>query len=610
VSEPPSHSDAKNDPSNHEAARHPTNKSGAKQAAPKAPQNGTPPAAEGGEADVVGEEALMAARREKAAKLRERGENPFANDVADRERSLVAQVRAVCADALLEPREELRYDPAKVASLTEGKSFTVLGRMVARRGFGKASFLNLRDRSGEIQLFAKKDVLGEQFAALESIDMADHVEARGRAMVTKTGELSLELTSLRLITKALRALPDKWHGLTDVDIRYRRRYVDMVANPEVAEVIAARSIVLRGIRRYLDERGYVEVETPSLHSLIGGAAARPFVTHHNTLDMELFLRIAPELYLKRLLVGGLERVYEIGRSYRNEGISTRHNPEFTMIELYQAYATYEDLMTLTEQLFRGVDSALEKGMAERARSSLYARWKSDRTFTLSEPFARVPMAQGILRALERAGLPATVASSYEKLAVKEQTPPELKAEGDALVRDWASRSARAGRIDWGNLRRALAGCESDGERTFVAYEYLVEPFLAEDYRSADGTKSIPVFIVDYPAEVSPLARRKDKNPALVDRFELFVDGREICNAFSELNDPDDQAARFRDQVERKARGADETMDYDEDYIRALEHGMPPAAGFGMGIDRLMMMLTNQPSIRDVIAFPLLRPETR
>jgi lysyl-tRNA synthetase class 2 len=360
----------------------------------------------------------------------------------------------------------------------------------------------------------------------------------------------------------------------------------------------------------LDERGYVEVETPSLHSLIGGAAARPFVTHHNTLDMELFLRIAPELYLKRLLVGGLERVYEIGRSYRNEGISTRHNPEFTMIELYQAYATYEDLMTLTEQVFRGVDSALEKGMAERAKSALYARWKGERTFTLSEPFARVPMAQGILRALERAGLPAAVAESYGQLAVNEQTPPEQKAEGDALVRDWASRSARAGRIDWGNLRRALAGCASDGERTFVAYEYLVEPFLAEDYRSTDGTKSIPVFIVDYPAEVSPLARRKDKNPSLVDRFELFVDGREICNAFSELNDPDDQAARFRDQVDRKARGADETMDYDEDYIRALEHGMPPAAGFGMGIDRLMMMLTNQPSIRDVIAFPLLRPETR
>jgi lysyl-tRNA synthetase class 2 len=610
VSEPPSHSDAKNDPSNDEAARRPTTKSGTKPNAAKPAPSGAVAATEGAETDVVGEEALMAARREKANKLRQRGENPFANDVADRERSLIARIRAECAEALLEPREELRYDPTKVATLTEGKSFTVLGRMVARRGFGKASFLNLRDRSGEIQLFAKKDVLGEQFAALESIDMADHVEARGRAMVTKTGELSLELTTLRLVTKALRALPDKWHGLTDVDIRYRRRYVDMVANPEVAEVIAARSIVLRGIRRFLDDRGYVEVETPSLHSLIGGAAARPFVTHHNTLDMELFLRIAPELYLKRLLVGGLERVYEIGRSYRNEGISTRHNPEFTMIELYQAYATYEDLMTLSEQLFRAVDSALEKGMAERGRSALYARWKGERSFTLSEAFARVPMAQGILQALDRAGLPAIVAESYETLGVTEQTPPERKAEGDALVRDWAALSPRAGRIDWGNLRRALGGCGSDGERTFVAYEYLVEPFLAEDYRSADGSKSIPVFIVDYPAEVSPLARRKDKNPALVDRFELFVDGREICNAFSELNDPDDQAARFRDQVERKARGADETMDYDEDYIRALEHGMPPAAGFGMGIDRLMMMLANQPSIRDVIAFPLLRAETR
>jgi lysyl-tRNA synthetase class 2 len=561
--------------------------------------------------DAGGEEALIQARRDKATRIRERGENPFANDAADRERLLVSELRAACAGALLEPREELRYDAAQVTALTEGKSFTVLGRVVARRGFGKASFLNLRDRSGEVQLFAKKDILGEGFAALESIDLADHVEARGRAMVTKTGELSLELTSLRLLTKALRGLPDKWHGLTDVDVRYRRRYVDMVANPEVGDVIAARAIVLRGIRKFLDERGYVEVETPSLHPLIGGAAARPFVTHHNTLDMQLFLRIAPELYLKRLLVGGLERVYEIGRSYRNEGISTRHNPEFTMIEFYQAYATYEDLMTLTEQLFRAVDVTLEKTMQERGRGTLYARWKAERAFSLSEPFARVPMAQGIVRALERAELPALdVVASFEKLAVSEHTTEADKAASDELVRTWAARSSRAKSIDWGNLRRALGKCESKGERTFVAYEYLVEPFLAQDYRSADGSRSVPVFVVDYPAEVSPLARRKDSDPSLVDRFELFVDGREICNAFSELNDPDDQAARFLDQVERKARGADETMDYDEDYVRALEHGMPPAAGFGMGIDRLLMMLTNQPSIRDVIAFPLLRPEAR
>src|SRR5690606_20576975 len=378
-----------------------------------------------------------------------------------------------------------------------------------------------------------------------------------------------------------------------------------------AEVIAARAILLRGLRTFLDERGFLEVETPSLHSLIGGAAARPFETHHNALDLQLYLRIAPELYLKRLLVGGLERVYEIGRCYRNEGISTRHNPEFTMVELYQAYATYEDLMTLTEEMLRALDRALEQGMAQRGQSALYERWRAERPFTLGEPFARVPMAAGVEEALRKADLdPAEVLQSLERLGVTEHTPADQKASGDEQVRRWAARSERAGAIDWGNLRRALGAAECGGERLFVAYEYFVEPFLAEDYRSADGAKSVPVFIVDYPAEVSPLARRKDSDPTLVDRFELFVDSREICNAFSELNDPVDQAARFRDQVERKSRGADETMDYDEDYIRALEHGMPPAAGFGMGIDRMIMMLTHQPSIRDVIAFPLLRPEAR
>ncbi len=557
--------------------------------------------------EASGEDALIQARKDKAARVRARGENPFANDVKASERTLLGSIRAEYGEALVDEAEE-RYEPSKVEALAKGKSYTVLGRMVTRRGFGKASFLRLRDGSGELQLFAKKDVLGAEFDALKDIDMADHIQASGHVMVTQKGELSLELTHLRLVTKAHRPLPDKWHGLTDVDVRYRRRYVDMVANPQVAQVIAARSIVLGALRRFLDDRGYVEVETPSLHSIIGGAAARPFNTHHNALDLPLFLRIAPELYLKRLLVGGLERVYEIGRSYRNEGISTRHNPEFTMIELYEAYATYETLMDMTEQMFRFVDSALERGMAERGRSALYQEWKAGRPFTLSEPFVRISLAGAIDRGLELAGLPPRVAESYLALAVTEDTPPADKQAGDGLVQEWAQVSKRE--IDWANLRRALGACESDGERAFVAYEYLAEPFLREDYRTADGSKSIPVFIIDYPAEVSPLARRKDADPRLVDRFELFVDSREICNAFSELNDPEDQAARFRDQVERKARGADETMDYDEDYIRALEHGMPPAAGFGMGVDRLLMMLTNQPSIRDVIAFPLLRPEIR
>lgn len=552
-----------------------------------------------------GEEGLIKARREKAGAVRARGENPFANDVSLEGRTFIGDLRTKFTSA----SSPEGYDPEKVAHLAEGKTVKVFGRLVARRGFGKASFLRLRDSSDEIQLFARKDVL-KDFDRLRDIDLADHLEAIGTPMVTKTGELSLELSELRLLSKAMRPPPDKWHGLVDVDLRYRQRYVDMVANPEVACVIAARSLVFRGIRSFLDEKAFVEVETPSLHSLIGGASARPFTTHHNTLDMDLFLRIAPELYLKRLLVGGLERVYEIGRCYRNEGISTRHNPEFTMVELYWAYADYNVLMTMTEEMMRAVDRTLQEGMTVRHQSKLYERWASERTFTLDEPFRRVPMNDATRGAVEKAGLSsAEVIRSYETLAhAEETTPAAIRTQGDELVRRWAASSTR--KIDWANLRRALGRCETDGDRDFVAYEYLAEPFLGDDYRSADGKHSVPVFITDHPAATSPLARKKDADPSLVDRFELFVDGRELCNAFSELNDPDDQAARFRDQVERKSRGQEETMDYDEDYIRALEHGMPPAAGFGMGIDRFLMMLCSQPSIRDVIAFPLLRPQSR
>jgi len=557
-----------------------------------------------------GEDALIEARRGKAEHLRSRGQNPFANDAASANRSLLRELREQFAPALLEPASELRYDPAKVEALAEGREYYVLGRLLSRRGFGKASFLRLRDMSDELQLFAKQDVLGDGFAALDDIDIADHLEARGQAMVTKTGELSLQVTSLRLLTKALRPLPDKFHGLTDVDIRYRRRYVDLVANPEVSVALRARSIIVQGLRDFLDSQGFLEVETPTLHPLVGGAAAKPFKTHHNTLDLELFLRIAPELYLKRLLVGGLERVYEIGRCYRNEGISTRHNPEFTMLEFYQAYATYETLMDQAERLFRHVDAFLERRLSALGLSAHYQRWLAERPFTLAEPFARVPMKLAVGSALARAELPAEIAGQFAELAfVLGPDGKRLPSPLDAAVEGWKQRSERAGTIDWGNLRRALTHCKSEGERLFVAYEYLAEPFLAVDYRAAEADKSLPVFITDYPAEVSPLARKKDSDPTLVDRFELFVHGRELCNAFSELNDPDDQAARFRAQLELKAGGAEETMDYDEDYVLALEHGMPPAAGFGLGVDRLAMALTAQPSIRDVIAFPLLRPES-
>lgn len=557
----------------------------------------------------AGEDALIHARREKMARIRARGEQPFPNDLAreldEGRRWSVATIRKLFVGAEV----DAGYDAEKVERLaaSEQREFLVFGRLVLRRGFGKASFLKIRDTSGELQLFAKMDKLGAGFELLKDIDLGDHLSARGSVIVTKTGELSLELTELRIVGKALRPPPDKWHGLTDVDLRYRQRYVDMVANPGVLDVIRARSVVLAALRRFLDARAFIEVETPSLHPLIGGAAARPFVTHHNTLDMQLFLRIAPELYLKRLLVGGLERVYEIGRSYRNEGISTRHNPEFTMMELYQAYADYQTLMGLAEEMMRFVDAALEANLTDLGRNSVYQAWKEARPFRLDLPFARVPLARAIEAAIEKSGLEvARVLSSFDELALEEKTEVERRTLGDALVREFAAASSR--KIDWANFRRALGRADSSGEKAFIAYEYLAEPFLAEDYRS--GSHSIPVFIIDYPAEVSPLSRRKDADSSLVDRFELFVDGREVANAFSELNDPDDQAARFQEQVQRKAKGAEETMDYDEDYIRALEHGMPPAAGFGMGIDRFVMMLTGQASIRDVIAFPLLRPEAR
>jgi lysyl-tRNA synthetase, class II len=552
----------------------------------------------GPEPPAGGEEGLLAARRSKAEAVRARGENPFANDVDVRDRVLVRELRDRFRAALQEPAAELRYDAAKVAGLAGESSVHILGRLVARRGFGKASFLRVRDLSGELQVFAKQDVLGSGFAALEDIDVADHVDVRGPIMVTKTGELSVEARSIRLITKAIRPLPDKWHGLTDVEARYRQRYVDFVATADAAVVVRARAILVQGLRQFLDARGFVEVETPTLHTLIGGAAAKPFTTHHNALDLDLFLRIAPELYLKRLLVGGFERVYEIGRCYRNEGISTKHNPEFTMLEFYEAYATYESLLPTAEALFRAVDGHLGDSLRGMGLGAFYDERVQERGFTLDEPFARVPMQQAVLTALERAGLPASIAERLEELP-----------SADALVADLRGKSERAARIDWANLRRSLGKCESAGDRVFIAYEYVAEPFLAEDYRSKSGEKSVPVFILDYPAETSPLARKKDGDETLVDRFELFVEGRELCNAFSELNDPEDQAARFLDQVLRKARGEEETMDYDEDYVRALEHGMPPAAGFGLGVDRLAMTLLGQPSIRDVIAFPLLRPET-
>jgi lysyl-tRNA synthetase class 2 len=541
------------------------------------------------------EQSIVEARKAKARDVRSRHENPFANDVStwggDVTRVDVSRVR----DAASSARHDGKYATDEVEALakTMGQAH-IAGRVIALRSTGGLSFIRLRDRTGEIQLMLDESSIKDDYARLADVDVGDIVEAKGTLTASKRGELSLMPQSFRLLTKAYRPLPEKWHGLTDVETRYRQRYVDLIANPDVQNVFRARSHIVRALRNILDGEGFLEVETPTMHTLIGGAAARPFVTHHNTLDMRLFMRIAPELYLKRLVVGGLERVYELGRCYRNEGISTRHNPEFTMLEFYQAYATYETLMDFTEAILRGADRALAEAMPEA-----HAAWAKDRPFTF-EKFARVPMADAVKAAATKTAIGDW---SVEASALVTM----LRADFGEKIKEWSKSSPRAKKIDWSNFRKAMQKVDSDGEGLFALYEYLAEPFLTEDYWH-DG-RSMPVFIKDYPFEVSPLARRNDDNPALCDRFELFVHGRELCNAFSELNDPEDQASRFDAQVAKKERGAEETMDYDEDYIRALEHGMPPAAGFGMGIDRLTMMLTNAPSIRDVILFPLLRPET-
>jgi lysyl-tRNA synthetase class 2 len=542
------------------------------------------------------EQSIIEARRAKAARVRARGENPFANDVDRLGRTDdIADVRGSVSAAM----DGGKYSAASVEQLVKGRSYHVCGRVVAFRSTGALSFARLRDRTGEIQLMLDQATMADRYDRLADIDVGDFVEAKGTLTASKRGELSLLPGEVRLLTKAYRPLPEKWHGLTDVELRYRQRYVDLVANPAVADVFRARSHIVRSAREVLDTHGFLEVETPTMHPLVGGAVARPFVTHHNALDMRLYLRIAPELYLKRLVVGGLERVYEIGRSYRNEGISTRHNPEFTILEFYWAYATYRDLMDFTEQLLRGIDAKLADAMP-----AAHALWKEARPFTLDEPFVRVEMDRSLAVAAERTAIPEWIAAVEDRGGAG---VVELVRENfGEHIKEWAKSSPRAAEIDWANLRKALSKCDSDGERLFACYEYVVEPFLADDYRTANGKHSVPVFVKDYPFEVSPLARRNDERAELTDRFELFVHGRELCNAFSELNDPDDQAARFRAQVERRARGDEDTMDYDEDYVRALEHGMPPTAGFGMGIDRLVMALTNSASIRDVIFFPLLR----
>jgi lysyl-tRNA synthetase class 2 len=524
---------------------------------------------------MADERELIAERERKVAELRAAGKNPYANGFVPSHTAAEVTERfapeIAAAAAAPPPPGEKGSDPP---FLSEDR-FRVAGRIIAHRGFGKAAFVKLADRTGQIQVHLKKDKLGDEtYEAFKKLERGDFMGASGPAFITKTGELTLMAESFEVLTKAVRPLPEKWHGLQDVELRYRQRYVDLIVNPEVREVFRKRSSIVRLTRQFLDNRGFLEVETPILQGLIGGAAARPFRTHHNALDLNMVMRIAPELYLKRLVVGGFDRVYELGRNFRNEGLSRKHNPEFTMLEFYQAYATYDDLMKLTEELFVMLAEEVSGG-----KTITY----DGRPVDLGSPWLRLPMKDAIVKASAEGHLPP----GLERAALDE--PERLLA--------WIEKSGAGGKKD--ELGAVLRKCDNHGERVGALFDYGGENALPWDR---------PVFVIDYPAETSPLSRRNDGDPGRVDRFELFVVGREHANAFSELNDPADQRGRFQRQVDAKARGAEETMDYDEDYCRALEYGMPPTAGEGIGIDRLTMLLTNQPSIRDVILFPLMRPE--
>jgi lysyl-tRNA synthetase class 2 len=432
----------------------------------------------------------------------------------------------------------------------------IAGRIVAMRSFGKAGFGHIQDGSGRIQIYFQKNTLGEdRYALFKKIDIGDFLGVKGFLFRTKTNELTIEMEEFTLLSKSLRPLPEKWHGLTDVELRYRQRYVDLIVNPEVKNVFILRTKIVQAIRNFLNARGYVEVETPMMQSIPGGATAKPFKTHHNALDMDLYLRIAPELYLKRLLVGGFERVYEINRNFRNEGISTRHNPEFTMLEFYTAYADYQYLLDLTEQMISTV--ALDVlGTTEVEYDG--------RKINLAPPWKRMTYVDS----LRQAGVPEDVLADAAK------------------AREFAL-----------NLGADLKGGEPFGKILNEIFEALVEPKLIQ-----------PTFITDYPTDISPLSKKRDDNPDFVERFELFVLGRELANAFSELNDPVDQKERLQKQVSEREAGDEEAHQMDDDFIRALEYGMPPAAGEGIGIDRLVMLLTGSSSIRDVILFPQMKKE--
>lgn len=497
------------------------------------------------ETPMIDENEQVRQRREKLTQLRAVG-NPFPNTFRPENSADALHAEL---DAL--SKEELEEKAVEVV---------VAGRMMTRRIMGKASFANIQDETGQVQVYVQRDALPEGFynEQFKKWDIGDIIGARGVVFKTNKGELSVKVSSIELLVKSLRPLPEKFHGLTDTETKYRQRYVDLIMNEQSRAVFKTRSGIISYIRQFLIEKDYLEVETPMMQAIPGGAVARPFVTHHNALDMQLFLRIAPELYLKRLVVGGFHRVFEINRNFRNEGLSTRHNPEFTMLEFYQAYADYHDLMDITEAMFKGItQNMIGKDVINYQGQSI----------DFSKPFARLSVSDAVLK--------------YNS------------SLSEADVNDMDALSAYAKKI----------GIEV--ESTYGIGKVLIEIFEA----TAEEKLKDPTFITDYPVEVSPLSRRSDDNPDVTDRFELFIAGREIANGFSELNDAEDQAERFQAQVAEKDAGDDEAMHYDADYIRALEYGMPPTAGQGIGIDRLVMLFTDSSTIRDVLLFPHMRAES-
>ncbi|RLB07015.1 MAG: lysine--tRNA ligase [Deltaproteobacteria bacterium] len=484
---------------------------------------------------------LMRQRREKIKILREMGVELFPNDFKAEHTSL----------EILQ-----RYGRRSAEDLQElDKLFSCAGRIMAIRDFGRAAFAHLQDRKGRIQIYLRKDLLGEElFDLFKKLDVGDFLGVKGRLFRTKTGELTIEASFIKLLAKSFRPLPEKWHGLTDVETRYRQRYLDLIVNPRVRETFYRRSEIIKVMKEFLLKRDFLEVETPMMQPIPGGAAARPFKTYHNALDMELYLRIAPELYLKRLVIGGLERVFELNRNFRNEGLSSQHNPEFTMLEFYQSYSTYEDLMSLTEEMIGEI--------ATKVLGSYKITYQGEK-LDLTPPWPRVTLKEALL---QYGGIDSKVISD--------------KDSAHLLAKE---------------LGLAPEGGESHGELLAKIFEEVVEPKLIQ-----------PIFITEYPVEVSPLAKRKKDDPALTERFELFMVGREIANGFSELNDPEDQRERFRAQVAKRGGVEEEVSFMDEDFLTALEYGMPPTAGEGIGVDRLVMILTDSPSIRDVIFFPQMR----